>query len=88
MIPETDYDYFEQQNEGRFALDFDKGKLQLEHIDNVELADLDYEDYPDFCDAYIENADYFGEPMTEDELNEINDNRDFIHECVFNQILS
>lgn len=38
----------------------------------VELGGVDSEDYPDFCDAYVEYAeDLSGRPLTEHELEQI-----------------
>jgi len=51
-------------------------------IDNISLADIDFEDAPDFVDAYIESANYNGEPMTEDQLNEINEDSEFVYDAV------
>lgn len=53
-------------------------------ITNVVIAGIDRRDAPDFCDAYIESADYNGEPMTDEQLDEINDNSEFVHEKVLN----
>ena len=46
--------------------------LDYDLIDNVVFGGIDPEDYPDFCDAYIESADYDGREMTEAELELIN----------------
>ena len=51
-------------------------------IDNVELDGIDYNDYPDFCDAYIASADYDGKPMTDEQLDEINSDSAFVYECI------
>lgn len=51
-------------------------------IDNIEVDGVDTKDYPDFCDAYILSADYDGKPMTEDQLNEINEDSDFVYDCI------
>lgn len=48
-------------------------------IDNIEFY-YDLRDYPDFSDANIVSADYNGIPMNEDQLDEINQDSDFIHE--------
>jgi hypothetical protein len=55
-------------------------------IDNIVVDGIDFKDYPDFRDAYIESADYKGVPMTDKQLDEINDNGDFQHECIMNDI--
>jgi len=49
-------------------------------IDNIKISGVEVIDYPDFCDAYIESADYDGRPMTEEELDELNDDRDFVNQ--------
>lgn len=60
--------------------------MDYKKIDNVEVDGIDTNDYPDFCDAYILSADYNGVPMTEDQIEELNQDRDFVYECVQNQL--
>lgn len=60
--------------------------IDLKKIDNVELGGIDHNDYPDYVDAYIESADLDGREMTEEELDEVNENSDFVYECVMNQL--
>jgi hypothetical protein len=60
--------------------------MDYSKIDNVEVQDIDMKDYPDFCDAFIAYADYDGREMTEMELDELNEDSDFVHEAVFNQL--
>jgi hypothetical protein len=62
------------------------GKLNLNKVSNVVVEGIDYNDYPDFSDAYISEADYDGIPMTEEQLEELNENSEFVHESVFEQI--
>jgi hypothetical protein len=72
---------------GAFSCDQDKIEyprdIDLSKIDNIEFDQVDYSDYPDFCDAYILSADMNGIAMTEEELDELNENRDFVHEKLF-----
>ena len=42
-------------------------------IDIHQVSDVRGEDYPDFVDAFIEEADYDGVPMTDDELDYFQD---------------
>ena len=56
--------------------------LDITKITNVVLEDIDLEDYPDFCDAHIISADYEGVPMNEDQLEELNENNDFVYNSV------
>jgi len=41
----------------------------------VTVQDIDFKDYPDFCDAFIESAVWedTGEDLTEDELDQVNE---------------
>ena len=55
-------------------------------IDNIEVDGIDTKDYPDFCDAYIVSADYDGKTMTDKQLDEINEDGDFQHECIMNDL--
>ena len=62
--------------------------INLDHslIDNIKFDGIDYRDYPDFTDAYIDSADYDGIPMTDDQLDEINEDRDFVYEKLMDHI--
>jgi len=60
--------------------------MDYSKIDNVEIEGIDTNDYPDFCDAYIASADYDGVPMTDEQLDEVNDNSDFVYDCVQNHL--
>ncbi len=60
--------------------------MDLKKIKNITIEDIYYTDYPEFCDAFIASADYNGVPMTEKQLDEINENSDFVHEAVNNFI--
>ena len=54
--------------------------MNLTKINNIEFDGIDHNDYPDYCDAFIESADYDGKEMTEQELNELNNDRVFVWE--------
>ena len=60
--------------------------MDYNKIDNIEIDGIDTKDYPDFCDAYIVSADYDGVPMTDKQLDEINEDGDFQHQCIMNDI--
>ncbi len=62
-------------------------KLDLSKIDNVTCGGIDYSDYPDFSNSYIESADYDGREMTEKELDELNSNySEFVYSKVIESI--
>jgi len=56
--------------------------MDLTKIDNVQLDDVHTWDYPKFCDAYISYAELEGVEMTEEQLDELNEDTDFLHEQI------
>jgi hypothetical protein len=60
--------------------------IDFNKISNIEFDGIDHSDYPDYCDAYIISCDIDGKQATEDEINEINDNSDFVHEKLFDYL--
>ena len=49
-------------------------------ISNVQMDGVHKWDYPDLCDAFICYAEKDGIPLTDAELDELNNDRDFVHE--------
>ena len=60
--------------------------MNYKKIDNIEIDGIDTKDYPDFCDAYISSADYDGVPMTDEQLDELNEDGDFQYECIMDYL--
>ena len=60
--------------------------MDYKKIDNIEIDGIDTKDYPDFCDAYIVSADYDGVPMNNEQLDKLNEDGDYIYECVLNYL--
>ena len=64
-------------------------KIELDYskISNVQVGGVDMQDFPDFCDAYIESADYGDREMTDEELDILNEDGEFIsinaHESLY-----
>jgi hypothetical protein len=53
----------------------------------IEFNGIDYKDYPDFCDAFISYAEFDdGTELTDDELDELNEDRDFVYERLMNYL--
>ncbi len=53
--------------------------MDYKKITDVVLDGIDLADYPDFCDAYIVSADYDGEPMSDDQIDKLNEDSDFVY---------
>ena len=64
----------EKMQVGRSAL-----KLNYDWIEDITFDGIDFKDAPDFCDAYIDSASYDGREMTEEELDILNEDSDFIY---------
>ena len=46
-----------------------KTVIKFNEVTNIELGGVDMNDYPDFCDAYVESAEKLdGTPLTDVEL--------------------
>ena len=64
-------------------------KFKNRSITDIEVEDIDTRDYPDFCDAYIANARWegTGEELSVAELEELNDDGDFVYDAVLKVVL-
>ena len=60
--------------------------MNYELIDNIEVDGIDTNDYPDFCDAFIVSADYDGVAMTDEQLEALNEDYSFVHDCVYTHL--
>ena len=53
--------------------------LDYAKISDVEVDGIDTADYPDFCDAFIAYAEYDGKEMTDEQLDTLNEDSDFVY---------
>lgn len=60
--------------------------MDYKKISNIEVEGIDYRDYPDFVDAYIGYAEYDGKEMTDEQLDALNEDGDFVYEAVQNYL--
>ena len=61
-------------------------ELDYTKISNVEVDGIDTSDYPDFCDSFIASATYDGRDMTDQELDTLNNDSDFVYDAVQNHL--
>lgn len=54
--------------------------MNVELINNIQFDGIEWDDYPDFSDMYIESADYDGMPMNGDQLDELNHDTQLVYE--------
>ena len=57
--------------------------IDFSKISNIDIDGIDHKDAPDYCDAFICSCDYDGREATDEELDLINENSEFIHEQVY-----
>lgn len=61
-------------------------KIDINKVDNIEVDGIDTRDYPDFVDAFISYAEIDGVELTDEQLDELNDNYNFVYDCVINKL--
>ena len=61
-------------------------ELDYTQITDVQVENIASGDYPDFVDAYIGAATYKGRDMTEQELELLNEDGEFIYNKVIENI--
>ena len=61
-------------------------KIDFKKVEVIEVDNINHYDYPEYCDAYISEANYNGKPVTDEQLDEINDNDQFRYESVWEYI--
>ena len=57
--------------------------MDYKKISNIRVENIDASDHPDYVDAFILSADYEGQPMTDEQLDKINEDGDFILKAVY-----
>jgi hypothetical protein len=60
--------------------------MELSKIENVVFGGIDMSDYPKFCDAYIESANYNGRPATEAELEDMQEDGEIFYNLLHDYI--
>ena len=60
--------------------------MDYKKITNIEVSDIHPNDYPDFVDAFISYGELDGRILTEDELNKLNEDGDFVYDAIINTL--
>lgn len=60
--------------------------MEKKLITNVKFEGIDHKDYPDYCDAYIVSADYNGEPMTDEQIEELAQDTDLVYDLLIEHL--
>ena len=57
-------------------------KFKYKLFTDVAFEGIDHRDYPDYCDAFIASAEYDGRELSDEELDELNDDSDLVYELL------
>ena len=60
--------------------------MNYKYIEDITFDGIDHNDYPDYCDAYIDSAFYNGKEMTQEQIDEINEDREFVMKELMNHL--
>lgn len=60
--------------------------IDLKKVDNIVFDGINHSDHPDYSDSYIVSADYNGEPMTDEQIEWLNDQDEWKLEKLMNKI--
>ena len=55
-------------------------------VENIQMDGIDYNDAPDFCNAFISRATIDGHKAKDEELDELNDDSDFVYDCLMDYL--
>lgn len=55
-------------------------------ITNIVFDGVNKSDYPDYSDAFIVSAEYEGEPLTESQLDMLNEDSELVYELLTNNL--
>lgn len=61
-------------------------KFNYELITNITIDGIDHRDYPDYCDAFIDYAEYNGKEMTDEQLDALNEDHELVSELVWDKL--
>lgn len=61
--------------------------LDVTKVKNLQFQNIDWIDYPDFSDAYISYGEYDGQPLTDEQKDQLADEHpDFVYNQLLNNI--
>ncbi len=57
-------------------------KFKYKLFTDVAFEGIDHRDFPDYCDAFIASAEYDGRDLSDEELDELNEDTDLVYELL------
>mgnify|MGYP003658187320 FL=1 len=59
----------------------------VKDVTNVVIEGVELKDHPDYCDAFVASADWFGEELDDEALDIVNEDSDFVYEHVLELLI-
>ena len=60
--------------------------VKLMKLSNIQFEGIDHNDYPDYVDANVSYAEENGEPLTDEELDELNEDSERVYELLMDYL--
>lgn len=57
-------------------------RLDYSKVTDIQVEGIDHSDCPDYCDAFISSASYKGKPMTDKQLDRLNEDSAFVYQAI------
>lgn len=76
------YEVLKLRRNVRMFIIWPKPVLDYAQISDIEIDGINHADYPDYVDAFITSATYMGRPMSDSELDVLNEDSDFVYKQV------
>ena len=57
--------------------------MDTSKLENIEFDGVNKKGSPDYSDVFITSAEINGRKLTDKELDEVNDDSDFVHQAFF-----
>jgi len=61
-------------------------KFDYKLFTDVTFEGVDHRDHPDYCNAFIASAEYDGRYLSDEELDELNEDTDLLYELLIDNL--
>jgi len=61
-------------------------RYQYNYLKLIDMEGIDRSDHPDYTDAFVTEAEYLGKAMTDEQLDELNEDNELVHLLVWDYL--
>ena len=61
-------------------------RYQYNYLKLIDMEGIDKSDHPDYTDAFVTKAEYLGKAMTDEQLDELNEDYELVHLLVWDYL--